>query len=180
MKGRRAAVRYAKSFMQIAREKSLLEELKGDVEGILKAIRESDELSIFLNSPLVKIDKKKVILEKIFKSKVNGLSLKFILLIADQKREALLEGICEEFIKQYNKEHHIATVQLTTANKLTDNLRKEVLAFIEKNYDFKSVELEEIVDEELIGGLILRIEDKQIDGSIKGKLQDIKQELIHA
>ena len=180
MKGHRAAVRYAKSFMQLAKEKSLLEELKRDVEGILNAIRESTELSNFLSSPLIKIDKKKVILNEVFKSKVNELSLKFILLIADQKREALLKAICEEFIKQYNQEHQIARVQLSTATKLTDAQRKEVLNFIDKNYDFNSVELEEIVDEELIGGLILRIEDKQIDGSIKRKLQDIKQELIHA
>lgn len=180
MKGHRAAVRYAKSFMQIAKEKSILDELKGDVEGILNAIRESNELSNFLNSPLIKIDKKKEILNEVFQSKVNDLSLKFILQIADHKREGLLETICEEFIKQYNKEHNIAKVQLSTATKLTEAQRKGVLDFIDKNYDFKSVELEEEVDEELIGGLVLRIEDKQIDGSIKRKLQDIKQELIHA
>ena len=173
MKGHRAAVRYAKSFMQIAKEKSLLDELKADVEGILNAIRESEELSI-------KIDKKKVILDKIFKSKINDLSLRFIMQIADQKREGLLEVICEEFIRQYNIEHNIAKVHLSTATKLNDAQRKEVLNFIDKNYDFKSVNLVETVDEDLIGGLILRIEDKQIDGSIKRKLQDIKQELIHA
>tara|TARA_R100001015_G_C4630626_1_gene192405 strand:+ start:770 stop:1270 length:501 start_codon:yes stop_codon:yes gene_type:complete len=166
--------------MQIAKEKSLLDELKADVEGILNAIRESEELSNFLNSPLIKIDKKKVILDKIFKSKINDLSLRFIMQIADQKREGLLEVICEEFIRQYNIEHNIAKVHLSTATKLNDAQRKEVLNFIDKNYDFKSVNLVETVDEDLIGGLILRIEDKQIDGSIKRKLQDIKQELIHA
>ena len=180
MKGHRAAVRYAKSFMQIAKEKSLLEELKGDVEGILNAIRESVELSSFLSSPLIKIDKKKVILNQVFKSKINDLSLSFIMQITDQKREGILETICEEFIRQYNIEHNIAKVHLSTATKLNDAQRKEALNFIDKHYDFNAVELEEVVDEDLIGGLVLRIEDKQIDGSIKRKLQDIKQELIHA
>lgn len=166
--------------MQIAKEKSLLEELKADVENILKAIEDSDELRNFLNSPLIKMDKKRSILEQIFKSKVNDLSLKFIVQIADQKREALLEAICLEFIRQYNIEHNIAKVHLSTATKLTDAQRQGVLDFINHNYNFKSIELEAKVDEDLIGGLVLRIEDNQIDGSIKRKLQDIKQELIHA
>lgn len=180
MKGQRAAVRYAKSFIQLAKEKSLLDELKADVESILKAIAESNELDSFLHSPLIKIEKKKQILESIFKGKVNELSLKFILLIADQKREGSLKLICKEFISQYNADHNIATVNLTTAKSLNDSQRKEILEFIKGNYDFKSVILEEEVNADLIGGLILRIKDQQIDGSIRRKLQDIKKELIQA
>lgn len=180
MKGQRAAVRYAKSFMQLAREKSLLEGLKDDVLSILHSIEKSHELDNFLKSPLIKIDKKKEILNSLFNGKVNELSLKFILLIAHQKREGILKLICQEFMKQYNVEHNIATVNLTTATALNDDQRSEILKFLNTNYNFHSVELEEKIDEDLIGGLILRIDDKQIDGSIKRKLQDIKQELIHA
>jgi len=180
MKGQRAAVRYAKAFMQLAREKSLLDALKGDIESILKSIEDSKELDNFLQSPLIKIDKKKEILNSLFNGKVNELSLKFMIQIADQKREGLLKTICQEFIRQYNQEHNIAKVHLTTANPLTDSQRKDILEFVKSAYDFSSVEMEEKVDEDLIGGLVLRIDDKQIDGSIKRKLQDIKQELIHA
>lgn len=180
MKGQRAAVRYARSFMQLARENSSLEELKDDVKEILKAITENNDLDVFLKSPLIKIDKKKAILKQIFEGKINDLSLKFIMQIADQKREGQLEIICREFIRQYNVAHNIAKVRLTTATPLSDLQRKEVINFINEHYNFSSVELDEKVDDELIGGLILRIEDKQIDGSIKRKLQDIRQELIQA
>lgn len=180
MKGQRAAVRYARSFMQLAEEKALLEALKADIEGILNSILKSKELNNFLQSPLVKIDKKKSIIEEIFKGKVNDLTLKFLLQITDHKREALLKTICQEFIKQYNHSHNIATVSLTTASALNEAQRKEIVDFVKNSYNFSSIQLEEIVDEDLIGGLILRIDDQQIDGSIRRKLQDIKQELIQA
>jgi F-type H+-transporting ATPase subunit delta len=166
--------------MQLAKENSSLEELKTDVKEILKAITENNDLDSFLKSPLIKIEKKKAILEQIFKGKINDLSLRFIMQVADQKREGQLELICREFIRQYNVAHNIAKVRLTTATALDDAQREEIIKFINDNYDFSKVELDEKIDEDLIGGLILRIEDKQIDGSIKRKLQDIKQELIHA
>ncbi len=180
MKGQRAAVRYARSFMLLAKEKSQLEALKEDIESILQSIENSKELENFLHSPLIKIEKKKEILNSLFNGKVSELSLKFIIQITDHKRENLMKLICQEFIKQYNKEHNIALVNLTTATQLNDSQRKEILDFIKSAYNFSAVEFEEKVDEDLIGGLILRIDDKQIDGSIKRKLQDIKQELIHA
>lgn len=180
MKGQRAAVRYARSLMQLARENSLLEDIKSDMELILRAIDENNDLKIFLGSPLIKIEKKKSILNKIFEGKVNEMSMKFIHLVADQKREENLERIAQEFIRQYNQEHNIATVHLTTAKVLNDGLREEILNFIKAKYEFSKVELKEEVNEDLIGGLVIRIEDQQIDGSVRRKLQDIKQELIQA
>lgn len=180
MKGQRAAVRYARSFMQLAKEKSQLDVLKSDIESILLSIENSRELENFLNSPLIKIEKKKEILKSLFSGKVSELSLSFIIQIADHKREGLMKMICQEFIRQYNAEHNIATVNLTTATPLNEAQRKNILEFITSSYNFKSVVLDEKIDEDLIGGLVLRIDDKQIDGSIKRKLQDIKQELIHA
>ena len=180
MKGQRAAVRYARSFMQLAKEKSQLEALKSDIESILLSIEKSKELEIFLNSPLIKIEKKKEILKSLFSGKINELSLAFMIQITDHKRESSMKVICQEFLKQYNVEHNIAKVNLTTATPLNDAQRKNILDFITSSYQFSSVQLEEKVDGDLIGGLILRIDDKQIDGSIKRKLQDIKQELIHA
>ena len=180
MKGHRAAVRYAKSLMQLSSEKSLLNDIKADMDIILNAINDSKELENFLNSPLIKIDKKKSILESIFKGKVNELSMNFIMQVANQKREALLKTICQEFIKQYNQMFNIAKVELTTAKAINKDQRKKVMDFIQSNYKYNSVEMNETVDEDLIGGIILRIEDRQIDGSIKRKLQDIKKELIQA
>lgn len=180
MKGQRAAVRYAKSFMQLARENSKLDALKADIESILNSIEDSKELDNFLHSPLIKIDKKKEIMNSLFSGKVDELTLRFLIQITDQKREGLLKVICEEFIRQYNVEHNIAKVNLTTAQELNDAQREEIIKFVKDSYDFSTIILEEKVEEDLIGGLILRIDDRQIDGSIKRKLQDIKQELIQA
>lgn len=180
MKGQRAAVRYAKSFIQLAKDNAKLELLKEDIQSILNSIQKSKDLDNFLLSPLIKIEKKKEILTSLFKGKIDELSLKFMILITDHKREGLLKTICQEFMKQYNAQHNIATVNLTTAHALDDAQRKEIIDFVKGNFQFSSIELEEKVDQDLIGGIVLRIDDQQIDGSIKRKLQDIKKELIHA
>ena len=60
------------------------------------------------------------------------------------------------------------------------DLKESLLASLKSKYNFSQIELEEKVDADLIGGMVLRIGDKQIDASIRRQLNDIKQELVHA
>ena len=106
--------------------------------------------------------------------------MNFIKQIVSQGRENILEMICEEFINQYNEIKNIAKVSVTTPVALTAELKQELIKKITTDYQLSEIELEEKVDESLIGGMVLRIGDKQLDASIRRQLNDIKQELIHA
>lgn len=180
MKGVRAAVRYARAFQQLAQEKSLLDTVIVDVKLIHNTIQGSKDLALMLQSPLIKADKKSSVLSSIFEKKINELTLKFIQQIVSHKREGILAAICEEFIDIFNAIKNIAKVTVTTSTALTDALRSELVAKIKADYSLASVELTEKVDESLIGGMVLRIGDKQLDASIRRQLSDIKQELVQA
>lgn len=180
MKGVRAAVRYAKALLQLAQEKNSLDVVIADVKLIHNTIEENRELALMLQSPLVKSDKKESVLTSIFGSKINELTLKFVQLVVEQKRENSLQTICEQFIASYNELKNIAIVNVTTTQPLTESLRAEIVKKIKSDYQLSEVELVEKVDESLIGGMILRIGDKQLDASIRRQLNDIKQELIQA
>src|SRR5690606_13352037 len=104
----------------------------------------------------------------------------FILMLATQKREAALEGILQSFIAQYNAKNNIAEVQLITATEISDSLREQLLEKIKQSYNFSSVTLEEKIDKDLIGGMLIRIGDKQLDESIRRRLKDVHQELLNA
>lgn len=178
MKGARAAVRYAKAFLQFAAESKATEKVIEDARMIHGLIQDSKELSIMLQSPLVKSEQKLMALHRIFKGNVHELTLKLINQIVAHKREGLLGQICQQMISLYNKKNGIASVQVTTAIPLEDSLKQELLKQIKEAYSYASVEMEEHVNADLLGGMIMRIGDKQLDVSIRRQLNDIKKELV--
>src|SRR5205814_1888777 len=120
-------------------------------------------------------DKKLSILKKIFEGKMNKLSVKFFEIITRKGREAHLEGIAKEFVNQYKLQKGIQTAVITSAVGLDDTLRKAVYEIIRKNLN-SEIELVEKIDRNLIGGFILRMEDKQYDASIASDLRKLAKE----
>lgn len=180
MKGVRAAIRYAKALQQLAQEQQLLDTVIVDVTLIHSTIVNNNELTSMLRSPLIKADKKSSVITAIFDKKINEHTLRFIQLVVSHKREAMLDVICEEFIKVYDALKNIARLTVTTPSALTDALRAELINKIKSDYSLSAVELVEKTDASLIGGMILRMGDKQLDASIRRQLNDIKQELVQA
>jgi len=170
----RAASRYGKSLLELADERGVLEEVYKDML-LLKSVGESNrDFLLMLKNPIVKHRKKRAILEAIFKGKVNNVTIAIFDIITRKNREALLPFIATEFIKQYNVIKGIKVAKVTTTFALDAKMKKEFVAIITKISDSKSVELEEVVDESLIGGFVLKVGDRQIDDSIKTKINELK------
>jgi len=180
MKGSRAAVRYAKAFKQLSVENNLLDTVIDDMKFVLSTIGSSRDLELMLRSPLIKMEKKRAVVKAVFEGKVHANSLNFLDHIVQNGRENILEAIAESFINQYNEIKNIAKVSVTTSQAMNADLKESLLASLKSKYNFSQIELEEKVDADLIGGMVLRIGDKQIDASIRRQLNDIKQELVHA
>lgn len=180
MKGVRASIRYAKALMQLAQEHKLVDALIVDAKMIHNLVETSDDFRIFLSSPLVRVDQKRSIMNSIFSGKVNDLMLRFIDQVVSQGREASLHAIMEKFIGLYNEIHNIAQVSLSTATPLSDASRKQLLDGLKAKYKYAQVELTESVDPELLGGMLMRIGDTQLDASIRRQLQNIEKELVQA
>jgi len=165
--------------MKLAKEKNILEKVISDIKLVQTSIQSNKELSLFLQSPLIKLDKKSKAISSIYQNKVDDLTLKFIIQIAIQGRENQLLDICKKFIDLYNEANNIAEVNVTTASTLDADMRNRILSTIKEKYNYSHLELNEKVDEDIIGGMILRIGDKQVDGSIRRQINDIRKELLH-
>jgi F-type H+-transporting ATPase subunit delta len=85
-----------------------------------------------------------------------------------------LQDIANDFLNLYNEEKNITPVVLTTAAKIDDVLRKEVLSFI-KRQGKENIELVEKVDASIVGGAIIKMGDKQLDTSVSSKIKLLKQ-----
>lgn len=170
-------VRYAKAFFSLANEKNMIETLKTDIEMVLDVCNNSSDFVLLLKSPVVSISKKAELISKIFKSEIDELTLNFLLLITKNKREAYIPGICRNFLELIRKSQNIKSAVLITATEINKLTIGKIKALIEKELDAQ-VEMNFEIEPKIIGGIILRIDDKQYDASVTTQLRKIKQNLL--
>lgn len=170
------AVRYAKALFEIALEKKQLEEIKKDIE-IVASVTHQVDIQLMLESPVIKTSKKKQLLSKLFTGNIQEISLKFVLMITDNKREMHISAICRNFIEQYRKHKGIKAAKVITASPIDDTLKNEISKVISEVFK-TDVELTTDENESIIGGFIIRVGDQQIDASVSHKLDSIKREFL--
>jgi F-type H+-transporting ATPase subunit delta len=175
MRDIKVASRYAKSLLGIALEQNSLEELHNDMQFVNGICNDNHDLVLLLKSPIVRGDKKKAILDAIFGGEVSKVAATFINIILIKKRESLLADIASAFIDTYKNHKNIKTAQVTTAVVLTKEQKEKVVELL-KSSENASIELNEVVDKEIIGGMILKVGDRQIDESIRRKLTNLEME----
>lgn len=178
MKESRVAQRYAKALISLAEERNILEQVKEDMQTIIAVCEENHDFTRMLKNPIVKPDRKNLILHQIFEKKVCELSLAFINLVTEKKREVILGVIAENFIHLYNESKNIVTASVTTAAAITEDIRAQVLTQLKSVVGDATVQIEERVDESLIGGFVLRIGDREFNASIANKLLQLKREFV--
>jgi F-type H+-transporting ATPase subunit delta len=171
-------VRYAKAFFTLAKEKGLTLELRKDAGLIASVCESSSDFILMLESPVVKTSQKAEALKRIFEGKINVLSLNFLLLITENKRENYLSGIFRNLEDMYRHEEGIKSAVLTSARPLNEMIVLQVRKILETEFDAK-VELSQKVDERLLGGFVIRVEDKQYDASLSTQLRKIREQLLH-
>lgn len=171
------SVRYARALFSSGKEQGLLVQLYHDVRKIDALFRQSEELQLLLSNPVIRISKKSAIIQQIFRSHISDLALRFIIMVTENKREPRIPDICRNFIDMVRADQGIVPATVTTATPLSDS----TVAIIRQNLESetrKTVELTEKINSSIIGGMILRIEDLQYDGSISGQLKKIKTALL--
>ena len=175
MKGFKVAGRYAQSLLELAEERNSTDAVLKDMEYLISATNESRDFHVFLNSPIINSTKKNSILDKVFEN-FQELSMSFIHLITKNRREMLLPLIAEEYSAKVNEMRGIVPVSITSATALDAKVKADILDKLEKGID-GTIELNEQVDADLIGGFVVRMGDTRIDASVSNQLKELKQRL---
>jgi len=174
MAGARAAIRYAKAVLSLASDQNTADVVNNDMKLIANTIAESKDLRDMLNSPVVSPSIKKASLQAIFKG-TNALTVNAIETLVANKRVAILNDVATQYSILFDQLKGTQVATVTTALPLTDDLKAKVLAKV-KALTGKEAEIENIIDEDLIGGFILRIGDLQYNASIANQLSKLKRE----
>lgn len=174
------AKRYAQAVFDLALETKTVDRVAGDMRLVYKVLEENRGLRKILANPVLAASKKIHLLDKLFgeEGRVSDLSIRFLRLITRKSREMYIMSICKAFDDVYLDYKNIVKAELVTAASIDSKIRGSVIAKL-KNITDKDIELQEVVDEDIIGGFIVCIEDYQYDASIVNQMRKLRKTFAH-
>lgn len=171
------ARRYARALFDLAREKGLLEQVANELELVAKMIESDGYLRAIMNDVLISPVQKHNLIEKIFGGKVSPLVLNFLFVVVRKRREAHIPDMYRVFMDLANEAQGVVEVEVRSAFELPEdtirNLEGKLVAKLGKRVKFQTQ-----VAPELIGGLVVRVGDTLMDGSIRTRLRRMRERLI--
>lgn len=178
MSDSRVAIRYAKAILDLAVENKVTGVIEEDMRTVVATISDSQELRGMLASPIVKGETKKSALLAIFKGG-HSITEGLIAILIDNKRIGMLNEVALKYIILIEQLKGQDVAFVTTALPLTVDLEKKILNKVAQLTGNK-VTIENIIDENIIGGFVLRVGDLQYDASISNKLSSLKREFTNS
>jgi len=163
--------------MQSAEEAHLLEQTARDAEMIATTVRENRELRLVLASPIIVKEKKKRILSELFEKKVGRVMVRFLNLLMEKDREGQLLDILEQFLHLFDERRGILRVEVTSAVDLTVREREQLKNRLE-SYTRKTVVPTFRRDPDLLGGFLVRLDDRVIDASLAHQLTLLREKFL--
>jgi F-type H+-transporting ATPase subunit delta len=152
-----------------------VEEVFQDARLIINTCTQNREFVLMLRSPIIKDVKKLAIIREIFEKHLHQLTYKFLEVITRNNREGIITEIAEQIVVLYQEHKNILPIKLTTAVELDDKTKQSILDLLEKRSG-STIELSEEIDENLIGGFVLSLEDRQYDASVLRKIKNLQKE----
>lgn len=174
----RVAVRYAKAVLDLAVEKKVNDALENDMRMVVDTVEENSDLKDVLSSPVITGAAKKEVLLKVFRD-FNPLGKELVTLLVDKKRISLLNEVAKKYIALHEEYKGQRIAYVTTAIPLSSQMEKKLLKKVE-DITGNKVTLENKVDENILGGFVLRVGDLQYNASISNKLDKIKREFTNS
>ena len=173
------AERYAEAFFSVAGEHEKEDIWKEQLSNIVTTVSNVPFLDKIMKYPFALKSEKRDIFTKIFSSQVDQQVLNFIYLIIDHDRGAYLHLIYEKYAECIRKSRRILLAEITSAKELSSYEKTRLISSISRR-EGRAIEASFKIDPSLIGGVIVKIEGKIIDGSLKKSLRDLADSFVRA
>ncbi len=169
---------YAEALLEAAKDGKALDQVRDEFSAFVGAIEASLELAQLLRNPQIEPDSKRDALGEVLKAATETFR-NFVMLVAEKGRSGEFEEIYVEWERLLAAEERVIAVELTTAVELSDAEAAKIVKTIE-DATGRKVEATRSVDPELIGGLVLQAGSLRLDGSVRGRLNGLREELLAA
>ena len=170
--------RYALSLYEVAKQENKVQEFMDEFNAVCNVFNKNPDFLKVLKTPSIQFAEKKNTISAVFEGRIDPYMLNFLMLITEKNRIGLIFEMAESYKEQYYFEEGICEVTAITASKmddaLTEKLKNKMCAVTGKK-----VVLKTIVDSSILGGIVVKVDNKQIDTSVKTRLNELAQQLTH-
>jgi len=170
------ARRYGQALLDLASKDNILDQLEKELAYVLDVIEENQDLQRVLEHQLISPEIKQEIFREIYSKTISPIAMNFLLLILQKRRGMVLKQIIRQFFDMANEVRGIVKAKVVSAVQLSAQQLEELRESLEKTTG-KKILLELTIDKKLIGGLVVKIGDKIIDGSTSTKLKMLEKYL---
>ncbi len=171
------ARRYARALFEIACERDILESVTNEVTSFEESLQSNSRFRLFLISQDVSKKAKIARLESILEDRVSSVFLNFLFVLLRKKREAIFSDIAREYFwmvdEQKKRIHAFATTAVPLDSKATARLK----SILDEAFGL-DVQIDSLVDESILGGIVVSVKGQLLDGSLKGQLRRLKSQLL--
>ncbi len=169
--------RYATALLHQAEENNQFDRISEDMQFVHDTISGSKDLRVVLESPVIAEEKKLTVLKELFSKHISKESMNFITLVVNKNREDVLYDITGRFLELRDNKMNILPASITTAFKLSDS-DKEIFQKSLEEYTGKKIRATYSINDNIIGGFLVKIKDKMLDASILQQLNLLKKRLV--
>jgi len=173
----KVAAPYARALYEFSVEKNIMHKITADFQNLEIFLNKTEELTNYLNNPLVRLEDKSDILTKLLKSQVNEETFKFLLVLVSRDRINLLQPIIDNYLKLVYKLASIKMIEVSTAFPFTNKQKNTLVKKLKDITKAREIRLVITVDSNLIGGFLIKTNSKVLDFTIKNQLRKLANHL---
>ena len=169
-------VGYASGIFELAKAEDELERVENELFAVAQALDGSADLRSALTDPQLPLERKQAIVDGLLQGRASSLTVGLVQLVLGQGRSSDLPGIARALIEKAAESRDRAVAEVRSAVALDDDTIERLAAALGRATG-KNVEVKVIVDETVIGGIVARVGDTVIDGSIEKRVKSLRQAL---
>ncbi len=168
--------RYAGAYYEVAKELQKEDDFLKELQYIDAVLKDNPDFMKVLKAPMISKDEKKSLIEKVFADQLSISTFNFLKILIDKSRVATFPQISEEFRRLLNIDRNIKEVTAITASPLSAELKAELIEKL-KAITGSEIILNDELDASIMGGVLIKIGNEQMDGTVKHRLEALKHEI---
>ncbi|MCR4650995.1 MAG: ATP synthase F1 subunit delta [Lachnospiraceae bacterium] len=169
---------YGDALLELAVEEDKLDTIASQIGTIKDILDANPEFGVLMNNPRIDLDEKLKVVKEVFEGRAEEEIVGFFNMIVAKGRYSQIDEILCYFLNEVKALKGVGVAYVTTPVSLSDVQKKEVEAKLLKTTKFRSMEMNYIIDESLIGGMQIRIGDRVVDSSVRTKINKMQQQLM--
>ena len=165
---------YGDALLELVTEKGNIDDMFEEVRALSEILKDNPDYVELINNPRIDMDNKIDAIENVFKGRLSDDLTGFLVIVVSKGRFSEIDKIFEYFMDEVNKLKGVGT-----AMELSAEEKKKVEERLLQTTSYKSMNMNYVIDESLIGGMRIKIGDRVVDSSVSTKIAKLKQSLMN-